>query len=196
MTDSISGPSIRKLCLPAEDLSCTLSVPANNCRPAPPLPAGGLWKGLLHMLSQTTEWQPASLCSIEGTDNSFGGSVEANAGGGVGGADFGAAGNSAGAAGDGGDTVGNIGAAGGALGMTGADPAQTTLADLAMANALMSAGLAGFVGPTGLTGAFAALNTTLSAMYGTSPQTALAHIAHDINLSMATSMSAGFAPNL
>jgi hypothetical protein len=65
-----------------------------------------------------------------------------------------------------------------------------------MANALMTAGVAGFVGPTGLPGAFAALSTTLSAMYGTSPQTALSHISHDINLSMATSMSAGFAPNL
>ena len=44
------------------------------------------------MLFNEIEWHPASLCSYESTDNSFGGSVEAVAGGG--GADFGGGGGS------------------------------------------------------------------------------------------------------
>jgi hypothetical protein len=48
----------------------------------------------MHMHFDTIEWLPTSLCCIDSTDNSFGGSVEATAGGGGPGPDFGGAGGS------------------------------------------------------------------------------------------------------
>ena len=92
-----------------------------------------------------------------GASADFGGSVEASGSmGGIGGGNVGGSNGLGSGDGSGGGGLGAIGGAGGAAGMMSADAPQTTVADLAMANAIASAGLAGFVGPTGFTGALAA----------------------------------------
>jgi hypothetical protein len=133
------------------------------------------------MLSQTIEWRPASLCSIEGTDNSFGGSVEAVAGGGGGAVDIGgfdAAGNTAGAAGSSGANPFDSPGAG--LSMTGADAAS--LGGLAAVTAGGYFGVSGWIGAvlnaTGFSAAFMASN----------PFIAAGHLGQDVALSLGNTL--------
>src|SRR3954452_12924867 len=90
------------------------------------------------MLFHEIEWQPASLCSYESTDNSFGGSVEAVAGGGGPGADFCSA---TGGPDGGGGALGAMGSGG--FGLGGPGPMQTTAAEFAALGAIPGAGLGG-----------------------------------------------------
>ena len=135
------------------------------------------------MLFNEIEWHPASLCSYESTDNSFGGSVEAVAGGGgyAGGpgADFGTA---TGGPDGGGSTLDGMGVGGAGFGNTGM--MESRAADVGALSAMAAAGLFAGTGYSGWGAAQLAVASYIAGAYGTKPDVALGHLAHDIAVSM------------
>jgi hypothetical protein len=131
------------------------------------------------MLFPSDDFVPASLCSYESTDNSFGGSVEAVAGGG--------------SAVD----IGGFDAAGSAqAGNSSSNPFDTpgaglsaTTADAASFGALAAGVTAGVTGVTGFPGgALAALALSL-ATYGSPMGTAASHFGQDIAVSLGNTIA-------
>jgi hypothetical protein len=128
---------------------------------------------------------------------SFGGSVEAI--GGIGGMGGIGGGNSIGAMGGNGDGTGSgggIGAAGsGDFGLSGPGAFEATTADYTALGALAGLGFFAGSGMTGWSAATAVIAQQIAAAYGTSVNVALAHVAHDIGISMAwggqTALSSG-----
>jgi hypothetical protein len=129
-----------------------------------------------------------------GGNDSFGGDTFGGGGGDFGGGQFGSAGGGNSIEGESGGTngsqsgggdIGNGGPGNGGFGLGGfsaADPAQTTLADLAILGQVAGAGLAGAVGK--MSGAAISMAITGTAAYGSSIDAAAAHAAHDIAISM------------
>ena len=135
-------------------------------------------------IHEMTEYR-VPVCAID----SFGGSVEATAGGSPGGGaavdvgGFDAAGNSAGAAGNGGNGISAGGS--GDLGLGGPGPMETTAIEYAALGSIAGAGLLGAGYGSGWSGASLGVATAIASSYGVNLNTALGHLAHDIAASTA-----------
>lgn len=126
-------------------------------------------------------WRNGGTPSMESTDNSFGGSIEAGGGPGNSSAGIGG-GNGIGSGAAGGGDMSGIGTSADAMGLgsMAAGATQTTLADFNMLSAITALGLTGYFGPTGWTGAVLGPTALVLATYGTTPDIAIGHLAHDL----------------